>query len=203
MLQCDLLRPLVFGMRGDVPDAGECSLRHRSMTTSEPYALGIPQDGAARHLAQVGDHRTLWLMNSEPVSREPETEDSRAYQPGVHIPGPLVPINVESIAVVTASVVFGKAFFETLGQRAGSSVANLPKQASDLIHRRIKREDQPDEIHIGANGESTATIVITASTPDEARLTLLDLDVTAEDLRGKILRWDNEAKAWRPDGAED
>jgi hypothetical protein len=36
-------------------------------------------------------------------------------------------------------------------------------------------------------------------TPDEARLALLDLDVTAEELSGKVLRWDSSASAWRPD----
>lgn len=47
--------------------------------------------------------------------------------------------------------------------------------------------------------EGSAAIVITSDTPDEARLALLDLDVTAEELRGKVLRWDEKARAWRPD----
>jgi hypothetical protein len=30
---------------------------------------------------------------------------------------------------------------------------------------------------------------------------VLDLDVTAEELRGKTLRWDTTASAWLPDDA--
>lgn len=96
---------------------------------------------------------------------------------------------------------FCAAFIQALGQRAGNSVANAPKQVSDLVRKRVKPKGKPEEIHISAKGDATATIVVTADTPDEARLALLDLDVTAEDLRGKPLRWDPVASAWRPAGS--
>lgn len=96
---------------------------------------------------------------------------------------------------------FCSAFIQALGQRAGNSVANLPKQVSDLVRKRVKSKGQPEEIHISAKGDATATIVVTADTPDEARLALLDLDVTAEELRGKLLRWDPAASAWHPAGS--
>jgi hypothetical protein len=59
-------------------------------------------------------------------------------------------------------------------------------------------KDAPDEIFIGLDGGATAIIVVTEDTPDEARLALLDLDVTAPELRGKLLRWDETAGEWRP-----
>jgi hypothetical protein len=62
---------------------------------------------------------------------------------------------------------------------------------SDLVRKRIRRKGQPEEIRISASGDATATIALTGSTPEEAWLALLDLDVTAEDVRGKTLRWDN------------
>ncbi len=34
--------------------------------------------------------------------------------------------------------------------------------------------------------------------PDEARLAVLDLDVTADVVRGQVLRWDSSASAWQP-----
>jgi hypothetical protein len=100
---------------------------------------------------------------------------------------------------------FSSAFFQTLGTRAGNRVANLPKRASDLVRKRVKRKGQPEEIHISAGDETTATatIAITADTPDEARLALLDLDVTADEVRGKTLRWDNDAGAWSAERADD
>lgn len=45
---------------------------------------------------------------------------------------------------------------------------------------------------------SRALVVVTDDLPDEARLALLDLDVTAPELRGKLLRWDEAAGEWRP-----
>ena len=32
---------------------------------------------------------------------------------------------------------------------------------------------------------------------------MLDLDVTADEVRGKTLRWDDDAKVWRADSADD
>lgn len=98
---------------------------------------------------------------------------------------------------------FCSAYIQALAQRAESRVANLPKQVSDLVRKRIKRKGQPEEIHISAGDEATATIALTASTPDEAWLALLDLDVTGEDMRGKVLRWDNDAMTWRADSADE
>ena len=97
---------------------------------------------------------------------------------------------------------FCSAFLQTLGQRAGNSVANLPKQASDLIRKHVKRGGR-DEYHISARDEATATVVITMDTPDAAWLALPEVDVTAPEVRGKRLRWDNDAMVWRTDNAED
>lgn len=38
--------------------------------------------------------------------------------------------------------------------------------------------------------------MVTADLPDEARLALLDLDVTADDVCGKELRWDTASNTW-------
>jgi hypothetical protein len=98
---------------------------------------------------------------------------------------------------------FCSAYIQALAKRAESGVANLPKQVSDLVRKHIKRKGHPEEIRIGAGDEATATISLTASTPDEARLALLDLDVTAEEVRGKVLRWDHDATVWRADSTDD
>ena len=74
----------------------------------------------------------------------------------------------------------------------------LPKRVSDVVRKRVGRKGKPDEYHIGVQDGSTARIAITADTPDEARLALLDLDVTADAVRGKTLWWDSTASAWRP-----
>jgi hypothetical protein len=105
----------------------------------------------------------------------------------------------EEVALVFLLGNFFQAFVQALGQRAADGAAKLPKRVSDLVRRRVGRKGKPDEYHIGVQDGSTARIVITADTPDEARLALLDLDVTADAVRGKVLRWDSSASAWRPD----
>jgi hypothetical protein len=98
---------------------------------------------------------------------------------------------------------FSSAFVQALGQRAADSAANLSKRKMKRMTRRLRpkrveKEGQPDEYHIGLKGGATATIVVTTDTPDEARLALLDLDVTAPELRGRELHWNAAAGAWRP-----
>jgi hypothetical protein len=98
------------------------------------------------------------------------------------------------VADVVAAFVaanFSTAFVQALGTRAGEGVA-------DLVRTRIRRKGKPDEYHIGIRGNHAATVVVTEDLPDEARLALLDLDVTTDAVHGKLLRWDSSASAWRP-----
>jgi hypothetical protein len=111
----------------------------------------------------------------------------------------------EMIALATATAIFSKSFLETLGKRVGDGVANLPKRVGDLVRTYISKKGKPDEstptldeFHVGA-GEAAAIIVITEALPDEARLALLDLDVTGDEVRGRLLRWDATAGTWLPD----
>jgi hypothetical protein len=108
-----------------------------------------------------------------------------------------VVLGPEQIAILAAASIYSKAFLETLGRHAGDALA-------EMVRARIRRRnDEITEVQIGAEGDATATLVITDNMPDEARLALLDLDVTSENVRGKVLRWDNEAEAWRADNTED
>jgi hypothetical protein len=108
----------------------------------------------------------------------------------------------ETVALAAAAAIYSKAFLETLGKRTGEGVANLPKGVSELIRRRIRNRGRP-EYHIGVPGRATAIVVVTEDLPDEARLALLDLDVTADALRGKLLRWDSTAASWLPPEADE
>ena len=63
---------------------------------------------------------------------------------------------------------------------------------------RFGKNGKTSELHIGPDDGAAATLVVTSATPDEARLAVLNLDVTAENVRGQHLRWDSEAETWRP-----
>lgn len=90
-----------------------------------------------------------------------------------------------------AVVIFGKAYIESLAKHAGDATDGLLKRMRVRWRRRTR------EHRLGV-GEGAATVVITEDLPDEARLALLDLDVTAPELRGRELVWDSAAGEWRP-----
>jgi hypothetical protein len=119
-------------------------------------------------------------------------------------------ISPESLALATATAIYSKGFLEALGKRSGEGAANLPKRIAAVISARRKRKNltsfyrkgakgSPDESLVGLAGEEAAMIIVTKDLPDEARLALLDLDVTADELRGKTIRWDGTAQAWLPE----
>lgn len=98
--------------------------------------------------------------------------------------------------LMAAAAVYSKAFLETLAKHNAEALI-------DAVQTRIRKSGKTRELLVGPEDGVAATLVITASTPDEARLALLDLDVTTDEVRGKFLRWDNEAMAWCPADSED
>ena len=73
----------------------------------------------------------------------------------------------------------------------------------EAVRTRFPKSGKATELLVGPGDGAAATFVITSGTPDEPRLAVLDQDVTAEDVRGQLLRWDAEAETWRPSGTED
>lgn len=104
----------------------------------------------------------------------------------------------EGTAFATAVTIYSKAFLEALGKRTGESVADLSKRVGGLVRARIRKRGEPARVAIGLAEKASAVFLIGEDTPDEARLALLDLDVTAPELRGKGLRWDGDAQVWKP-----
>lgn len=145
-------------------------------------------------------------MTDEPTNAELETRDSSNDAPGADetvvvgtfyhsLDAAVITISLsETVVTATALTIFAKAFLETLGRRAGEGAANL----LDRVRVKVHKKSDADEYHLGVDGGAAATVVVTEDLPDEARLALLDLDVTADELRGKLLRWDSATSAWRP-----
>jgi hypothetical protein len=96
----------------------------------------------------------------------------------------------EQLAIVTVAAIYSKAFLETLAKHHADAV-------TELLRRRFRKNGATTEAEIGLDGDTAAAIAITEDTPNQARLALLDLDVTADELRGKVLRWDDTESAWR------
>lgn len=83
-------------------------------------------------------------------------------------------------------------FVQALSQRAASSVADLSKQVTDAVRKHVNRRGRPGD---------TPLIELPDNPTDEAWLALFEM-VKADELRGKVLRWDSSASAWRPDPDE-
>jgi hypothetical protein len=98
----------------------------------------------------------------------------------------------EELALATALAVYSKAFLEAVARRHADGV-------TDRVSKWFRDKGKGIEAVISLPGDASATVVVTADLPDEARLALLDLDVTSDKLHGKTLRWDGSASAWRPD----
>jgi hypothetical protein len=101
----------------------------------------------------------------------------------------------EQFLLVAAIAIYSKAFLETLAKHNADGLI-------EAVRARFRKNGKTRELLVGPEDGSAATLVITSKTPDEARLALLDLDVTAEELRGKTLRWDEKTMTWRPDDSE-
>jgi hypothetical protein len=137
--------------------------------------------------------KTLFKKGRDPVIWTNETYRehlSRKYPQPPPVAG--IPVGLVEVALGAGSVIFAKAFIEALGRNAGESAAKLPKRVRQLVRTHKRRNGKLEE-HISAASPITAIIIVTADLPDEARLALLDLDVTAEELRGKLLRWNPTA----------
>ena len=99
------------------------------------------------------------------------------------------------LILVGMTFTYSKAFLETLAK-------NHADWLSETVRTRFRESSKTKEALIGPDNGAAATLVLCSDTPDEARLALLDLDVTAEDVRGRYLRWDAETQTWRPSAGD-
>jgi hypothetical protein len=88
---------------------------------------------------------------------------------------------------------FLDAYAKALGKKLGESTGNLLSRLSlDSVMRLTK--GQP--VVIGA--DQPVAVELDPNLPDEARLALLDLDLTDAQIHGSVLRWDSAAGRWQP-----
>jgi hypothetical protein len=99
---------------------------------------------------------------------------------------------IEQLVLAFLAGNVGVPFVQTLSQRAANSVADLSKQVTDAVRKHVNRKGRPGD---------TPLIELPDNPTDEAWLALFEM-VEANELRGKVLRWDSSASAWRPDPDE-
>jgi hypothetical protein len=92
--------------------------------------------------------------------------------------------SIEQLILAYLAGNIGTPFLQTLSQRAANSVVDMSKQVTNAVRKHVKRKDTP-------------RIELPDNMTDEAWLALFEI-VNAGELRGRVLRWDEEAMAWRP-----
>jgi hypothetical protein len=109
--------------------------------------------------------------------------------------GPDASYDVELLVGYVAVKLIGpflEAFAKKLGEQIGESTSRALGRLRVLRDRRTRRTE------LDVNGSSTTTLVLPEDMTDEARLAFLDLDMTASELQGTTLYWDEKAGKWLP-----
>jgi hypothetical protein len=102
-------------------------------------------------------------------------------------------------ATTTVVVPYVQAIMGELAKRTFEAVPKAYRGISCRLRfrgRGSKALVETAEIDVKFDSAVT-TVVLANELPDEARLMLLDLDLTSDEIRGKALRWDSAAGAWQ------
>ena len=97
-----------------------------------------------------------------------------------------VVVDFAEVAAAAGLLTFIRGYIDELGKRAGDSTA-------DWLERvRIRRTSKGKaELEVPDDGAVT-TFKVDVNLPDEAKLALIDLDITAKGVNGHRLRWDGQ-----------
>jgi hypothetical protein len=174
----------------------------------------------ARALIKSGPAFPLWLMRHDPevlefrrkalARRDEQSEVARRAQwraaLGLDVVGidfwrewgaSNLVISVEEAAAAALMVKglgsFLDAYAKTLGEKLGESTAAAAgRLRTHLLGRRA------GAISPVKDDTGVTVLLVAADLTEEARLALIDLDVTDPTLSGAMLRWDAEGAQWRP-----
>jgi hypothetical protein len=100
--------------------------------------------------------------------------------------------SIEQMILAFLAGNLGAPFLQALSQRAANSIADMSRQVTDAVRKHVKRKGHSDD---------TPRIELPNNMTDEAWLALFEI-VEANELRGKVLRWDAKAMIWRPDSMD-
>ncbi|MFD9565320.1 hypothetical protein [Streptomyces sp. NPDC059994] len=104
------------------------------------------------------------------------------------------PTAIELLVIATVVTPFVTAFATTLGEQLGQRVTVVRPRS----WWRRRRQGSELEVTVARTGRSVCRIEVGPDLTDDAWLALIDLDVTRPELRGHLLRWSEDAKAWLP-----
>jgi hypothetical protein len=104
-------------------------------------------------------------------------------------------LEVLELAVGGGALWFLGKFADAYVSGIADRLAESTLKAAERI--RLRRSPATDCVTIKVPG-GTTTIVLPEPLTDEARVAFIDLDPAADEIRGKILYWDQDTLAWVP-----
>jgi hypothetical protein len=107
---------------------------------------------------------------------------------GIRIYNSLQPADALLIAAAASYVTL---FTQTLAAHNAAALIRA-------VQTRFRRKGKILELVVGTDDDAAAAFLVTADLPDDAKLAMLEVDVTSDELRGKLLRWNDKVMAWRP-----
>ena len=113
-------------------------------------------------------------------------------------------ITFEDVAVGFAALKvlgpFAEAFAAKLGERLGESTAHAVSRIRLFTRRHDDRAEPSGGMLAVRTAAEQTIVVLPADLTDDARLALVDIDPTVDEVRGAVLRWDPVAGAWHTGG---
>jgi hypothetical protein len=107
----------------------------------------------------------------------------------------LVIQDVELIVLASTLGPLVTAFCTELGKRLGGTVADWMSR----VKARPRESNRKHAADIVVEADDAVTsLEITDDLSDEAKLALLDLDISDQSIQGRRLRWDGHARRWAP-----
>jgi hypothetical protein len=184
-LRTDLRPVLLVKPHSEWPGAQwkfRLTLPLRGSSAFERAVAALPQAPAAGDQSWSGletfdwdDEAHIWRMDKE---------QSGAFH-----------LDVLELAVGGGALWFLGRFAEAYVSGIADRLAESTLKAAERI--RLRRSPATDCVIIKVPGGVT-TIVLPEPLTDEAREAFIDLDPAADEIRGKILYWDQDALAWIP-----
>jgi hypothetical protein len=152
-----------------------------------------PREADARIGFELQQHSEAVEQASDRERRRREEESART---GTGVDAYPEPTYAELAVGFIALKILGpfvEAFATKLGEQLGESVGRALGRIT--LSRRIGTRRQ-----LGVdvpNSRRRTRLELPEDLTDEARLALIDLDPTADEARGKLLRWDETSKTWK------
>lgn len=99
------------------------------------------------------------------------------------------------VVLVAGAASYATMFVQTLAKHHAEALIKA-------VQTRFRRKGKTLELLVGC-GDDAAAFIVTGDLSDDAKLAMLEVDVTSDEVRGKLLRWNEASMVWCSDKSGD